>query len=81
MIIYNSISSKIDNHNSTNKSSSKSKLNRIAKKDFKVKPTARSNIKPKLTKKNQIYLESIGLKLKKSNHAEYLKYKKCASER
>lgn len=70
MIIYNSSSSSnIDNNNNndniSNKSSSKTKLNRIVKKDFKVKSSAKSVIKPKLTKKNKLYLVSIGLKLNK----------------
>lgn len=68
MIIYNSINSisnNIDNHNLSNKSSSQSKPNSIVKKNFKLKSTAKSSRKPKLTKKNQLYLESIGLKLKK----------------
>lgn len=63
MIIYNS--SSVDNHNLSNKNQSKSKPKRIAKKNFKVKSSTNSSKKLKLTKKNQLYLKSIQLKLKK----------------
>lgn len=62
MIIYSK--SNTDN-NLSDKNQSKSKPKRIIKKNVKVK-TTRSSKKHKLTKKNQIYLQTIGLKLKKN---------------
>lgn len=65
MIIYNS-SFNIDSRNLSDKNPNKLKTTRIPNKKPKVKPSAargRKNLK--VTRKNALYLKSIGLKLRK----------------
>lgn len=62
MIIYNNSS---NDSNLSNKNQTKSKFKRNVRKYVKVRTSRNKNKKLKVTKKNQLYLQSIGLKLKK----------------